>query len=65
MAKKELPLRHNLKVQWEAIMLEAQRALNYLEDKSSQPLNGAHKVMAKNVKDRARKILFFTKDKEE
>lgn len=52
----KLTLGHQLKVEWEKIYLDAQRALSYLEENKTRPVKSAHKILAANVKKSALKI---------
>ncbi len=56
----KLSLGHQLKVEWEKIYLDAQRALNYLEENKTRPVKSAHKILASNVKKSASKIVKLT-----
>lgn len=58
MAKQTLG--NQLKVEWEKIYLEAQRALNYLEENNTRPVKSAHKILASNVKKSTSKIIKLT-----
>lgn len=63
MSKKTLA--QKLTVDWTEIYLEAQRALNYLEENKTAPVKSAHKVLASNVKKRVRKILWRINEAEQ
>jgi len=56
----KLTLGHQLKVEWEKIYLDSQRALNYLEENKTSPVKSAQKILASNVKKSASKIVKLT-----
>lgn len=57
----KVTLAHKLRVEWEKINLESQRALNYLDENSFSPVKSAHNILSKNVKESAKNILNLTK----